>query len=73
MISKNELEQAAIDQARTIGDLKTKIAVLRHALEEAEYFFHDDFPDGPDGPCCVTDRYRSAYKEILAAIELVKP
>lgn len=46
------------------------------ALAEAEYFFNEDFPDGSDGPCAVTVRYREAYKLILsslAAIKKVKP
>jgi hypothetical protein len=38
------------------------------ALIEAEYFFKDDFPDGVDGPCAVTPRYREAYRAIHAAI-----
>lgn len=42
--------------------------LLREALLEAKYFFDEDFPDGPDGPCAVTDRYRNAYKQILAAL-----
>ncbi len=38
------------------------------ALNEAEFFFSEDFPDGPDGVCIATPRYREAYRAILAAI-----
>ena len=43
------------------------------ALKEAEYFFKEDFPDGVDGPCAVTTRYREAYRAMLAAIHKADP
>lgn len=40
----------------------------REFLREVQYFWGEDFPDGPDGPCAVTDRYRAAYKRLLAML-----
>jgi hypothetical protein len=41
---------------------------LLAALKAAEYFFQEDFPDGVDGPCAVTRKYREAYRAMLFAI-----
>ncbi len=41
---------------------------MRAALKEAEFFFSDDFPRGPDGDSIATPRYREAYRAILAAL-----
>lgn len=38
------------------------------ALKEAQYFFSEDFPDGPDAANIATPRYEEAYRTILAAI-----
>jgi hypothetical protein len=50
------------------SDLLREIERLRAALIEAEYFFSEDFPDGVDGPCAVTPRYREAYRAICAVL-----
>lgn len=42
------------------------------ALKEAEFFFSEDFPNGPDGESCATPRYRDAYKAVLSAIAQVE-
>lgn len=56
------------DEHCQVVTLEARIVELHDALGEAKYFFDDDFPDGADGPCAVTERYRAAYKKILAAL-----
>jgi hypothetical protein len=53
---------------RDLADARAEIERLKGVIREAKYFADDDFPDGVDGPCIVTKRYREYYRSILVAL-----
>src|SRR5215213_6472311 len=61
-----DLENDAL--SRKCAFLQASLDAARMALSRAKYFFDDDFPDGVDGPCAVTDEYREAYRAICAVL-----
>ena len=49
--------------------LRAELAERDKAIRAILPFLSDDFPNGPDGECCATGDYRSAYKQLIAMTE----
>ncbi len=56
-----------------IAGLREGLEIARDAIKLILPFVEEDFPNGPDGDSCATQKYREAYKALLGALGTDQP